>query len=156
MTIESIVNDWLDKTTKLLQDNYVNTGRKASGKWGKSLEPFFKQTENKINFGLYGESYTEQLVEGRTPTDPAKRGKLYYVILQWIEDKGISVTNKKTFAYFVAKKIDEQGIKVPNNYNQGDILSNVLTDEYVSSSVNSLKDKFLFEVKETIKIIGKK
>lgn len=69
--------------------------------------------------------------------------RLYGIILRWVEQKGIQVENKKSFAYLVARKIDRDGVKVPNQFNSGGLVSNVITDEKILGFTKRLTTYFL-------------
>jgi len=137
---------WLNEAIRKLKDKYFSSGLKASGKWEKELTGTIDEKEGGFLITIEGTNYTWHLVHGRKPTAPNKRGKLYGIILKWVQDKGINVDNPKRFAYLVARKIDEQGIKVPNQYNDGRLLDSLTGDvedlkkvvqDYYSISIKS-------------------
>ncbi|MCX8016249.1 MAG: hypothetical protein N2692_03075, partial [Patescibacteria group bacterium] len=105
--MKETLENWLNGLIVKLKQKYNQMGLKASGRWERGLNGQIEEKENGgYTITLEGEKYTGILVYGRRPTSPNKRGRLYGVILNWVEQKGIRVDNKKRFAYFVAKKID--------------------------------------------------
>jgi uncharacterized protein with GYD domain len=129
--MKAIVQTWLDDKTKAIAVNYHAMGLAASGKFEKELENKIIETSTGLNAKILGVDYSYQLQNGRGATSEGKKGRLYNVILKWVEQKGIQVENKKSFAYLVARKIDKQGIKVPNQYNAGGLISKVINQEAI-------------------------
>jgi len=142
--LADIANDWLERAIEGLKSKYRRMGLKASGRWERELEGRTEQRQEGITVTILGTNYTYQLVHGRRPTAPQKRGRLYGVILQWVRDKGIKVDNEKRFAYLVARKIDERGIKVPNKYNDGTLLAELET------AVDELKEQLQDKASVTV------
>ena len=128
-SLNQIYGQWLDETQKKLIDEYNKLGFRASGRYARELEPF--QTSTKI--GMLGVKYAEYMSRGRGVTSPSKRGKLFGVILQWINDKGITPREasmtKKTLAWIIALKIDREGYSVKGR--EG-VISNVVTDAWIA------------------------
>lgn len=142
--MKEVIEKWINELKDKLYKKYVDSGLIASGKWGKGLETNVIGTDEKIKAELYGEKYTGVIVYGRKPTAPNKRGRLYGIILKWIDDKKLRVDNKKRFAYFVSKRIDEEGIKVPNRYNDGSLLSDI--EPEIEKLKDLLKNEMSIEV----------
>lgn len=143
--IEEKINIWLDKCRGDLIDNYIKTGRKASGNWGRTLDNFVTKSETKLSFGVVGEEYTGALIYGRSP-NKQNTGGLLDAIKQWVIDKNIQIN-----PYAVTRKIAKEGIKIPNKYNKGDILSNVLTDNYIESSIDIVSEYYGTKLKNWVK-----
>ena len=154
MTKKEIIDNWLAEVQKDLIKNYERLNLKASGRWAKSLEPFTETEKDKIRLGISGENYTEFLEKpGRKPTSKSKRGKLYGIIRKWIDDKGISPKggiSKNSLAFLIARKIDEKGIKVPNKFNKGGLVSDVVTSKRVNDLIDSLSLFFQGELKSEL------
>jgi len=139
------LRQWTDGVVQSLKNKYNRLGLKASGRWEKGLTGDVQELGNgKYKIIIEGEHYTWHLVHGRRPTAPNKRGRLYGIILQWVKDKKLNVDNPKRFAYFVAKKIDEKGIKVPNSFNDGTLLDDV--EGYVDELKKELSDKYSMQI----------
>jgi hypothetical protein len=150
LDLQTNINIWLAESVKRLQENYLATGRKASGTWGKTLETFYEPVSDSIRFGIKAEHYTEYLINGREKTINKGETPLIEIISQWCKDKGLQPKEGQTFDKMVSAitwHIHHYGIKVPNTYNQGDLLSNVFTDEwmqelqkYLSGSLRKVLD----------------
>jgi hypothetical protein len=152
--INEIVENWLVDTEKQLFDNYIKLGLKASGSWGDSLEHKSVVNEKYIKASVLANKYAYWLENGRKPTAPEKRGRLYGIIKQWIEDKGIQPDDpkmsKKTLAWLIARKIDFEGIKVPNQYNSGGLVSDVITEKHILNLSDSIKGVISLNFKSSI------
>jgi len=58
---------------------------------------------------------------------------LGHILEQWVKDKGISVN-----PYAAAWKIVREGIKVPNTYNSGGVISDIVNDKWIEGISNKL------------------
>lgn len=128
-TLNQIYAQWLDETQVKLIDEYQKLGFRASGTYAKQLEPFIQS--NKI--GMLGANYSEYMARGRGVTSPSKRGRLAAVMLQWINDKGItpreaSIT-KEALSWMIATKIDREGYSVKSR--EG-VITNVVNDVWIA------------------------
>jgi len=99
--------------------NHIAAGQKASGKTIDSLKVVMDDTSG----SLYGRKAIGTLETGRVA------GKVpygfYQIIYQWALDKGITVDGSlKTFAYFVAKHIQDEGTLLHLQGGRKDIYSN--------------------------------
>ena len=154
-----IIRVWLAETRGQLINNYLNLGLKASGKWADSLEPFQNETSNGYNLGMLGQDYTEYLEQGRPPNeDQGEEALRAWVgwagstfLAQWVKDKGLP---HNPFA--VAWKIARKGWSVPNSNNAGGLVTDIVTNEWVSvlsgrlagASISDLKSDILKEFKQ--------
>lgn len=128
---ESIKADLIKKHDELNQ--------RASGEWAESLESVISESEHITNIKLYGNAYTEQLVNGRKP------GKFPPIkaIEKWIYDKGISAVGKdisiSSLAFLIARKIANEGTKI---YQKGgtDLISSVITPERIQRIINQVSE----------------
>ncbi len=129
------VQEWLSETTTALIENYNKLGLRASGEWEKSLKGTHEETDTGIKVIISGAKYTEQLEVGRRPGKMPPR----QAILDWIREKNIqSELKPQTLAYLIQRKIGTEGIKVPNKYNAGGLVSDVLTNERINDLVLSV------------------
>lgn len=126
-----IVQAWLEKRVTELKDN-VDKNFKATGKTRDSITSKIEgdsaiiEGSSLLHFGEFG--------RGKTKAG-SKPGKLRDIIREWIDVKGIQPKDgisKDTLAYLVTRKIHRDGIKVPNKYNEGSILSSVINEKTVS------------------------
>ena len=140
--IEQIIEDWLVDTEKQLFDNYIKLGLKASGKWGESLEHTQENTGTNYKATIKANKYAYQLEHGRLATAPDKRGRLYGIMQRWIADKGITPRDPKmsikTLAWIFARKIDLEGITVPNQFNAGGLISNIITEKQINKLTENI------------------
>jgi hypothetical protein len=151
--LKSQISFFLDTLIKELTDNYVKTGRKASGKWPSGLEKKITENNNSINAKLLGYRYTGALINGRKPNtkqddDSIKRfvgwaGSTF--LKEWVEDKKVNAS-----PYAIAYKIAREGIKIPNEYNKGDLLSNVITEKKIDDFADSLGKIFIKKVNSDV------
>jgi hypothetical protein len=143
-SLNQIYAQWLDETQKKLIDEYNKLGFRASGRYARELEPF--QTQTKI--GMLGANYSEYMARGRGETRPGLRGRLYGVILQWINDKGITpkeaTMTKKTLAWIIAMKIDKVGYSVKGR--EG-VISNVVNDAWVAELFRRISNQEIERVR---------
>lgn len=104
-----ILNEELHLLRERIISNHLAAHQQASGKTAKSLKVV---TDNEVGV-LYGRKAFGVLETGR------KSGRVpkgfIDIIKQWSIDKGISFgteRERKTFSYFVAKKIASEGTKL--------------------------------------------
>ena len=109
-------------------------GMKASGNWIDSLDVEVKG----LTATIYGEHYTEQLVEGRAS------GKFPPIaaITQWIKDKGITPFDNisiSSLAFLIARKIAKSGTKY---YQEGgtELVSAVITPQRIQQIIDSVSE----------------
>lgn len=139
---KDIIQTWLNGRRDAMRQEYNSSGRKASGYFGEHIDVEMYDEGGRINTPLYVGS----LVFGRKPTSGGGGGggkSLYSMILDWIKVKGITPDNPKmtdnTLAYLISRKIHKQGIKVPNQFNDGKLIDNTFTAE----SVQDLKSELI-------------
>jgi hypothetical protein len=123
-TKEAIYNKYLERLRLKLIAKYEALGLRASGSYASELEG--KVDEDKITmFGAYHSQFMEH---GREPGKFPPRK----VIEDWIETKSslpaVFREKKSQFAFLIARKIAKEGITVPNEYNAGKVISEVVED----------------------------
>ena len=132
------IDQHLESTIGELRASYESKGVKASGKWGRALSISLRRTTGLSGWGIKSLDYIQYSEYGRGPNktpsvDAAK--KLYPIILEWAKVKGITVDNKKAFAFRTALKIVFDGITVPNKHNIGGVIGDVITEDWVNKTV---------------------
>lgn len=137
---KEIIQTWLNGRRDAMRQEYNSSGRKASGYFGEHIDVEMYDEGGRIKTPLY----VGALVFGRKPTSGGGGGRsLYSMILDWVKVKGITPDNPKmtdnTLAYLISRKIHKQGIKVPNQYNDGKLIDNTFTTE----SVQDLKSELI-------------
>jgi hypothetical protein len=141
------VQEWLNETTTALIENYNKLGLRASGEWEKSLKGTQEETDTGIKVIISGAKYTEQLSIGRRPGKMPPR----QVILDWIREKNIqSELKPQTLAYLIQRKIGTEGIIVPNKYNRGGLITDVLTNERINDLIKNVGNVILAKQKSDI------
>ncbi len=139
--IGQIIDKWLEDTKKDLFKNYKKLGLKASGDWGKSLEPKSEVTNTSINAKILANDYTTYLENGRNrnqnQSEKALKAWVGWAgstfLDKWVKDKRTNVN-----PYAVAWKIAREGWKVPNKFNKGGLVSDVVTDKRIKTLVDEL------------------
>lgn len=79
------------------------------------------------------------LVEGRKPSSKDEGGKLKERIALWVKAKGLPAEA----VFPITRKIHEEGIKVPNAYNDGKFFDEIFTLE-LGNEVREKIKKWLF------------
>jgi hypothetical protein len=146
----------LTKEMNSLKDDliakHIQLKMKASGKWEQSLEVDVKR----LRAIIYGEDYTEQLVNGR---EPGKRGAsektkfnpegLLFppvdAIRQWILDKNIRFLGQiklSTLAFLIARKIAENGTVAYQNGGT-DLVEAVITPQRIQSILDQVSEFYI-------------
>ena len=156
MSYKTIIEDWINNVQIDLISNYNQMGLKASGKWANTLENETKETQKGYSTSISGQRYTGALVLGRKPNTNQENLKEWIgwagstFIAEWVKNKGLTLN-----PYAVAGKIAKQGITVPNTYNDGELLSRVVTKQRVDelgkelgrSVLNGFKSELIKELK---------
>jgi len=152
--MSSIAQDWVDGIIEELQKEYVQQGRKASGNWGRELESKIVENAASINIKILAPEYTGAFEFGRSKSSGGVKGqgKLKDIIEKWIENKNISYSGitKKSLAFVIARKIHREGIKVPNDYNKGGLVTSVITDKKIAELGKSLQGMYVASIKSDL------
>jgi hypothetical protein len=136
-----IVTAYMEQTKKDLVASYLEKGLKASGKYEKGLSYTVEDTGHSIKAVMESEGHVWFMEEGRKPNkkQTAKQARsLGHILEQWVKDKGISVN-----PYAAAWKIVREGITVPNRFNPGDVVEDVVTNEWFDGLVAQMNDNFI-------------
>lgn len=132
-----ILQQWLEERVKEIKEK-VDKNFKATGKTRDSITSRIEGDSGIIE----GSSILHFGEFGRKPTrNGSKPGILKDIIREWIDVKGIQPKDgitKDTLAFLITRKIHRDGIKVPNKYNDGEILSSVINEK----AVQELLDEF--------------
>lgn len=146
-TQTDIIKTWLEGVRVDIVKEYDRLGLRASGNFEKSLQPFNTVTRAI----LYGARYAFQMQNGRLPgTYPPRKA-----IEDWIDAKGLKYDIPKSqLAFLIQRKIFREGIKVPNRYNAGGVISNVVTQERLQQLIDQLRVVSVLQISsEIIEII---
>jgi hypothetical protein len=137
---EEIYHRFLERLRLKLIAKYVELGLKASGSYEDELEA--EVLPNKLIMWGAGHSYFMEngRAAGKFPPYNPTTGT-FDEISEWVDNKGILPDdfkeNKKTFVYLIARKIANEGIEVPNKYNKGKVVSDVV-DDFLANDINEL------------------
>lgn len=159
MSVKLIIQDWLSGVQTDLKKEYIRLKLKASGNWARQLEPFVFTEPDRLRAGIKGTKYTEYITLGRRPNqDQTDEGLRKWVgwagstfIAEWVKQKNISVN-----PFAVAWKIAREGWQVPNKFNKGGLIGNVVTRDRVRELnesitlfvVEDFKSEFIKTIKE--------
>lgn len=156
MSLESKITEVLEKGKNDLIKSYSSKGLRASGKFERSLETFFNENNNGFSFGILGANYADIMQNGRLPNrnkDSIRKfvgwaGSTF--LKDWVKDKGLTVS-----PFAVAWKIAREGIKVPNRFNPGGVISDVINDSFVEEFKQIIKFYQIESVKSDVRNILK-
>ena len=149
-----IVTAYMEQTRQDLISSYQEKGLRASGRYAKGLTFQVSDDGKTIKAFMESEHHVWYMEEGRRPNKQktAKQARsLGHILEQWVKDKGIDVN-----PYAAAWKIVREGIRVPNSYNPGDVVEDVVTNEWFDGLVNQLADHFIFAVTTDVERLFRK
>lgn len=130
-TNDQIIKEWLEELRVDLIAKYNELGLKASGNYEKELKA--ENTDKKAV--MIAPRYAEMMEIGRRPGTAPPRS----AIEKWIDDKGLKYDiPKSSLAFLIQRKIKRDGIKVPNKYNAGGVISSVITEDRINALINKL------------------
>jgi hypothetical protein len=143
-----IVTAYLKETQVSLVKSYRDKGLRASGRYEKGLTISVNDSGKKIRAYIESEGYVYFMQSGRKPnkkqdrktligfalwaTDSNKPGGGF--ITKWLKDKGIFADNPFGIAYNIGSK----GISVPNQYNPGHVVTDIITDEWYDKLIEKI------------------
>ena len=138
----SIYSKYINRLKEQLINEYDKQGLRASGKYEDELQDIIELD----NIKLFAVFYSYFMEFGRGPNkNPEDYKKLAPAIFDWIEQKdGLPAffkQNQKSMSFAIAYNIANEGIKVPNKYNKGGVISKV-----VNNFVDNEIPKMLFEL----------
>jgi hypothetical protein len=143
-----ITTAYLKETQDDLIKSYESKGLKASGKYAKGLIFRVEDTGKSIKAFIESEGYVQFMQSGRSPNKnkTAKQARSLGKILEkWVADKGITVN-----PYAAAWKIVREGIKVPNQYNPGGVVDDILTKEWFDGLVKKLGEQQIIVIQQEV------
>lgn len=134
--------------TKLRDDieaSYIAKGLKASGNFAENLKLEMNGNNAKITAPRYVGAMEGGRAAGRCPP--------VAIIRDWIIAKNkMGAKIPLEAAYPIAKKIGEEGIKVPNKYNPGGVVSDVLNPARVLKLQNEIVTIIRYAIIDTLNI----
>jgi hypothetical protein len=153
---EIIYQKYLSILKEKLIKKYDDLGLRASGKYADELED--QLSINKLV--MLGSNHAGVMQTGRAagkfpPYNP--QTGTFDEISEWIDTKSglpsVFKEKKKQFAFLIARKIATEGIKVPNNFNKGGVIEDVVNDflaNDIAKMIEELGDVFLISIKADI------
>ena len=142
--IQFILNEWAERTKQELIDKYKSMGLKASG----SFEDGLSTETNESRTQIWTVPHTWYMVNGRGKNSSQDKeavrkwvgwaGSTF--LKKWVDDKGLSIS-----PFAVAYKIAREGIRVPNQHNDGTLISSVINDNSIE---RLLSDMGIFVIKD--------
>lgn len=134
--------------TKLRDDieaSYIAKGLKASGNFAENLKLEVSGNNAKITAPRYVGAMEGGRAAGRRPP--------LNIIREWIIAKNkLGANIPLEAAYPIAKRIGEKGIKVPNRFNPGGVVSDVLNPARVLQLQNDIITIIRYTIIDTLNI----
>lgn len=128
-----------------IEASYIAKGLKASGNFAENLKLEVNGNNAKITAPRYVGAMEGGRVAGRRP--PVS------IIRDWIIAKNKMGANiPLEAAYPIAKAIGEEGIKVPNKYNVGGVVSDVLNPARILQLQNDIITIIRYTIIDTLNI----
>ena len=142
--IQQILNDWAEQTRQELISTYRRKGLKASGAFEDGLTTDTTESRTQI----WTVPHTWYMVHGRGKNSSQDKeavrkwvgwaGSTF--LKKWVADKGLDIS-----PFAVAYKIAREGIRVPNQYNDGTLISSVINNNSIE---RLLSDMGIFTIKD--------
>jgi len=148
--------DEMDRTKAQLVIQYDKLGLRASGDYEKGLETYMVESQTNIRAGILGAKHSQYMEQGRGPNKRQDRGMIAFIyvkLLEWMKVKNITDINP----WMAARKIVREGITVPNPYNKGGVISEVVNEQWLddlqSKILNVQNETFMDAVLSDLKIL---
>jgi len=151
---KEIAQKWSVDRMSALEQNYISKGLRASGQFGDSLEEKIVVSPTGIHIQILGAPQVGIMTNGRKPNKNSSPEKIKAwvgwagstILRDWVKNKRLSLN-----PYAVAWKIAREGIKVPNQRNDGKLVEQSITAESIallikelgSHSIESLKSNYI-------------
>lgn len=151
MNITELVTEWMEETRVALITEYDRQGLRASGSYAKSLEPVVNKTNSGYRAVMKSANHAYWMQNGRQPNkikSPEAAKRLYPIISEWVKDKGLGFDKGHIFA--ICLKIVYEGILVPNRYNPGGVVSNVVTRDRIDILMKKIGIGFQEQIKSDV------
>ena len=147
--IQQILHDWSERTRQELIDKYRSMGLKASGAFEEGLTTETSETKTAI----WTVPHTWFMVNGRGKNSSQDKETIKKwvgwagstFLKKWVADKGLDIS-----PFAVAYKIARQGIRVPNENNEGTLISSVINDNSISGLLSQMGIYIIKDIKTDI------
>ena len=152
VTIQNILDSWMQERRIELIANYERRGQKASGKFGENITI----TTTDRSGSMSAPAHVWFMVNGRGPNaDQSPEALRRFAgwagstfIAAWVKDKGISAS-----PYAIAYSIARNGITVPNKNNDGKLLTETFTDANIQDLLARLTANYTATITSDIQKI---
>jgi len=141
-TIGEVLDKHGARIVKGLQKSIESKGLTATGQTAKSIQykivekGFITSLEILANLALL------VLEKGRGPNVKSGGGGLKAGIETWVDAKPIipydPKISKKQLVFLITRKIAKEGIRVPNRYNKGKVISDIINDKLIDQIVKEV------------------
>jgi hypothetical protein len=151
MTVSDKINEWLSQSKKDLVANYDKMGLRNTGAWEKALESDLVVSGGNYKATILGASYTGALENGRKPNSNQANLKAWVgwagstFLKDWVKRKGLNIS-----PFAIAWKIGREGITVPNRFNAGGLVSNVITKDSIEKLIKEVGMVMLGDLKSDV------
>ena len=147
--IQQILNDWSERTKQELIDKYRSMGLKASGAFENGLTV----ETSEMKTAIWTVPHTWFMVNGRNKNQSNDKETIKKwvgwagstFLKKWVADKGLDIS-----PFAVAYKIARQGIRVPNEKNDGRLISEVITAQSISGLLEKMGAYIITDIKTDI------
>ncbi len=143
--LSELIESEFDQTQKDLVKQHRDLRLRASGSYERSLESRVTEQGENIHAVIMGAEHVIFMEEGRGPNKRQDRGMIAFIyvkLLEWMKVKGVTDINP----WMAARKIVHEGIKVPNRFNKGGVISGVINKEWI----DALNEKIFDIQNETV------
>jgi hypothetical protein len=141
-TVGEILDKYGARIAKGLQDSIKSKGLTATGQTSKSIQYRIKETGFITSLEILSHLALLVLEKGRSPNRSSGGGGLKSGIETWVDAKPIipydPKITKKQLVFLITRKIAREGIKVPNRYNKGNVISDVINDKLIDQIVKEV------------------
>lgn len=149
MRLIDTVTEIMETTRVDVIKSYKDKGLKASGSFERGLRAKVIQKDTGgVRGELWGPDHTLYMQQGRRANKEQTRGQVGFlgkILEQWVKDKGISVN-----PYAAAYKIVHEGIRVPNQYNPGGVVSDVINDQWKNEAKKKIGAAYKTKVRSDV------
>ena len=147
--IQFILSEWAERTKQELIDKYKSMGLKASGAFEDGLTTETDENSTKI----WTVPHTWYMVNGRNQNIKQDKESIKKwvgwagstFLKKWVEDKGLDIS-----PFAVAYKIAREGIRVPNQHNDGTLISSVINDNSIDGLLSKMGIYVIKDIKTEI------
>jgi hypothetical protein len=147
--IQFILNEWSERTKQELIDKYRSLGLKASGAFENGLTV----ETSEMKTAIWTVPHTWFMVNGRNKNQSNDKETIKKwvgwagstFLKKWVADKGLDIS-----PFAVAYKIAREGIRVPNQYNEGTLISSVINDNSISGLLSQMGIYIIKDIKTDI------